>query len=80
MNGDLTQAEYRAMQDRIKLIAQLVADTDDVALTKFIGQAERADTLGAYLDPTAWMHGHPQLRLVIDHARALSTFRKAVAP
>lgn len=75
----LTPAEYKATQDRLELLARLALDTDPDVLEAFIRQAEHADTVGAFLDPTAWMRGQTALKFVIVHARALAAFRRAVA-
>ena len=75
----MSGAEYKAMQDRIELIARLVLETDADALGEFIAMAEHADTVGAFIDPTLWTRGHDRLRTVIAHARALASFRAVVA-
>jgi hypothetical protein len=77
----LTQDEHVRVQSQIQTLAGLAlrAVTDD-ELEAFIEAGERAQTLGPFLDPTAWMAGTDQLRLVLEHARALQRFRKAVQP
>lgn len=75
----MNSAEYKAMQDRIELLCRLMLDTDEAALAEFIADAERADSIGPILDPTAWAAGHDMLRMVVDHARALATARRAMA-
>lgn len=67
----MTPAEYRTAQDRVQLIAQLILTTPREDLDDLIDSAERADTLGPFMDPTAWSVGHDMLRLVIDNARTI---------
>jgi hypothetical protein len=74
----LIRADYLAMQSRLQVIAQLAADTDPETIEAFIRQAEHADTLGPFMDPTAWSAGHDRLATVIRHARALAAFRREV--
>jgi hypothetical protein len=78
----VTPAEYRAAQGRVQLIAQLILSTPREDFDGLIQSAEHADTLGPFMDPTAWSAGHDLLRLVIDNAqtlrRAQDEIRKAV--
>lgn len=75
----MTNAEYTVMQNRLQVIGQLVIGTDPETLDAFIRQAEHADTVGPFLDPTMWRDGHDRLATVIRHARALASFRAELA-
>lgn len=76
---ELSSAEYKATQDRVELLCRLVLETDPEALAAFIAQAETADTVGAFMDPTLWMRGHERLQTVITHARGIARLRRTVA-
>lgn len=71
-------AVYKAAQDRVELLSRLILDTDDELLDEIIESGEHADTVAPFLDPTAWRLGHASLRMVIDHARAIATAKKAI--
>lgn len=77
--GQAVLDEHVRVQNQIQLLGQLAlqAVTDD-ELEAFIERCEQSDTVAPFLDPTAWMRGRDQLRQVIDHARALQKFRKAL--
>lgn len=74
----MSPAEYKAIQDRVELLSRLILDTDAAALDAFATVGEGADSVGAFLDPTAWMRGHDKLRMVIDHARAIASARRLI--
>ena len=68
--------EYKRTQDAIKVIATLVRGID---LAGFIREAEIADTIGPFADPTLWMAASGRLNVVMRAARALAAFRAVVA-
>jgi hypothetical protein len=71
--------EHVRIQNQIQMLGQLaLRAVDDDELQAFIDRCEHSDTVAPFLDPTAWMRGHDQLRQVIDHARALQAYRKAL--
>lgn len=75
----MPNAEYLAIQQRVELIARLILDTDPRTLAVFIRVAERADTLGPFMDPTAWVAARDSLVMVLAHARAVAAARKSIA-
>ena len=77
--GRLPDEEYIAVQNRVELLSRLILDTDPRTLATFIEQAERADTLGPFMDPTAWVQSRDALKMVIRHARALAAARKEIS-
>jgi hypothetical protein len=71
----MPEGEYVAMQQRVELISRILVDTDPDQLGAFIDQAERAEAIAPFVDPTAWMRGRDNLAMVIDHARAIRRAR-----
>lgn len=65
--------DYQNVQDRIRLMASLV---EDMALDEFIANAERANDLGPFVDPSLWMKGTDKLQIIIDLAKGLRHFQK----
>lgn len=76
---ELSQAEYKAVQDQVQAIARLTLILNPEMLDAFIRQAETADAIGPFLDPTLWTQGHRRLAMVANHARAVRELRKVVA-
>lgn len=59
---------YQGCLIRAYLMVRLIGD---LPLGEMIDAAERADTLGPILDPTAWMKGHRKLAEDSEVLRAL---------
>jgi hypothetical protein len=74
----INPAVYKAAQDRVELLSRLILDTDDELLDEIIVYGEHADTIAPFVDPTAWQRGHDTLRMVIDHAHAIKTAKRAI--
>lgn len=72
----MTNEEYIATQMQLAVLAQMV---EQMNLTDFIAQAERADAIAPVIDPTLWMKGHKHLDAVKDLARAGLAFQGAAA-
>jgi hypothetical protein len=71
---DETEMLMQAMKPIVFLVQQIPTDH----LDSVIRVAERYDTIGPILDPTAWQRTH---RNVAEHAvllRALRTFRRTI--
>lgn len=73
---ELTKEEYLGVQNVLGILAQAALAVNPDTLERFIRTAERADTVGPFVDPTTWMQGREGLLRVIRHARALAGFRK----
>ena len=75
----MTPDEILRVRTRLEVLARGARDMLTLEeLDDFIRTCERADTIGPFLDPTAWMKGHDQMKVMVEHARALRTFRKAI--
>lgn len=74
----LSPAEYKATQDRVELLSRLIIETDQEQLDALIDQAETANAIAPVIDPTAWIRGHDQLRMVTEHARAIRKARREI--
>jgi hypothetical protein len=72
----MTPAEYQMIQNQISLFAQLVEPLD---LAGFIEMADRADTIGPFVDPTMWRDAHKNLDYIKSLAEALLEFQQASA-
>jgi hypothetical protein len=71
-------SESEMVMEAVKPIAFLVQQLPLDALDALIAEAERYDTIGPILDPTAWQRTH---RNVAEHAvllRAVRTFRRTI--
>ncbi len=71
----MTNEEYLYAQHHILVVAGMVAE---MPLRDFIADAERADTVGPFLDPTLWQAGHENLAVILDIARGLRNFQDIV--
>jgi hypothetical protein len=72
------KVDTEMVMEAVKPIAFLVQQIPLDALDDLIREAERYDTIGPILDPTAWLRTH---RNVAEHAtllRALRTFRRTI--
>lgn len=72
---EMSDAEYKMIQDQLVLFASMSKDLD---LDGFIQKAEKADTVGPFIDPTLWTKANGKLRAIIDMAKALKTFQQTV--
>ena len=71
----MTEEEYLQTQQQIVLIAGLVSR---LPLREFIADAEKADAVGPFVDPTLWREGHAKLGDILDIARSLRNFQDLV--
>ena len=70
----MTNDEYIATQSQLVTLINVI---EQMNLTDFIAQAERADAIAPVIDPTLWMKGHKHLDAVKDLARAALNFQGA---
>lgn len=61
-------AEYRVRLESVWMFAKLI---EEWPLAAMIAQAERANEIGPYLDPTAWMKNRKALEQDLAMLRAL---------
>lgn len=60
--------QYEAGQTQAMLLGPIIAD---LPVAEMLRAIERADTVGAILDPTAYRGGHERMRAFGDYLRAL---------
>lgn len=70
----MAEFDYKETQEKLMLCAQFLAELD---LDKFLDVASRTETVAPILDPTLYLRGGTQLRLVTDVAQAAKPLQKA---
>ena len=71
----MTNEEYLKVQEQIVLLSNLVKA---MPLKEFIEAADRADTIGPFVDPTLWRDAQKNLAVIMELARGLMTFQEKV--
>ena len=74
----MSKAEILRIRTQLEVLTRAARGIPLEDLDDFIRTCEGADTIGPFLDPTAWMRGKSSLDVMVDHARALRAFRRAV--
>lgn len=69
---------YEHMQEEVRLIASAIASLDPIILQEFVDAAERANSVGPILDPTAHRLAGDKLQMVIEHAKAVAQARALI--
>lgn len=72
----MTNLEYQATVDQVRLAAAILADLD---IAEAIVMIETCDTLAPLLDPTAWSAGSERLDAVRDMLAAARDLQRAFA-
>jgi hypothetical protein len=76
---DMPLAEYAAVVNHCRLLAQLVHQNAVLERVQVaIDKAEYSDVVTPFLDPTLWTRGHQPLRRDIALMRAAQDFQAAV--
>ena len=71
----MNNEEYLMVQNKILTVTALV---QRIPLDEFIQAAEKADTVGPFVDPTLWREGHANLEWILKVARVLREFQAKV--
>ena len=71
----MTEEEYLQTQHQVEMVAGIVAE---MPLREFIATAEKADSVGPFVDPTLWREASDNLGALLDIARGLRNFQDFV--
>lgn len=72
----MTEAEFAPFLARLRLVNTVVASVNGGDLERFIRTCSYADTIGPFIDPTAWMRGHDNVAAMVRAARALQDHQR----
>ncbi len=75
-----TAGVFASVRDLAVAIGSAATQLDLVTIDAALVEAERAQTLGPILDPTAFMRGSDALSDQVAYLRAFRTFRAAIDP
>lgn len=71
----MTSEEYQQTLHELQALAMVIQDMD---LASFLERIEHAESIGAILDPTAWIRGNKQLTSIKSVASAAYDFQQRV--
>lgn len=74
----LSIPEQQAVAAQVRAVLTVVRGLDEDRLERWIEACERADAIGPFLDPTAWIAGHQKLADLIEASRSLLELRKVL--
>lgn len=68
--------EYIAVQNRVMLIAHFCLETE--GLDEMLAAIEKADAIGALVDPTLWMRGGEKMQIIGEIAKGVRAIKRIV--